>query len=305
MLKIHLFLFIICVNSYAGQLYIVKKGDTLSKIVERYTDPPPSLYGISGRLQRILNLNPAIKDSDNLDIGFGVLLQKKQKIIELDTRNSFYFDIGFGAKYFSIEQEGKLANVSIGELNPNFYSIKTGLFRGEYSYHLNYEYNKFSTNSSSKKLEDNYQLLSLGLKYKKLFYGLTIEESPVFKSNSGDDELAILSTTSFNFGFNYFKRFESSKETNLIGHLIIGLPVLGSIDSTNAKLSKISGYNISGELLLEREFSKYQNKKFFYFFKQEIRFHSYEFDVDWDTVDGTTSYNQINYLIQIGMRVYI
>jgi hypothetical protein len=45
-------------SAVAQSSYIVKKGDTLSEIVSRYTSPPPPLYGKQGRMESVRKLNP-------------------------------------------------------------------------------------------------------------------------------------------------------------------------------------------------------------------------------------------------------
>ena len=68
---------IFCYDAIAMNYYKVKNGDTFSEIVERYTFPPPSLYGENGRIVRILDFNPNIKNPNNIKVGEIIVLKKK------------------------------------------------------------------------------------------------------------------------------------------------------------------------------------------------------------------------------------
>ena len=59
----------------AQNFYIVKKGDILSQIVEKYTSPPPPLYGKNGRLEKIIALNPQINNSNLIIVGDKIILK--------------------------------------------------------------------------------------------------------------------------------------------------------------------------------------------------------------------------------------
>ncbi len=70
---VYISFFILDANAFA-QVYIVKKGDTLSKIAVQYLGSP--IYGKIGNLRKILAKNSKIKNSD--------LIYPKQKIIISD-----------------------------------------------------------------------------------------------------------------------------------------------------------------------------------------------------------------------------
>lgn len=65
--------------------YIVRNGDTLSRIALTYAPSLPSLYGPSGRIQYLLDLNPQIKDPDLIFVGQTIYVHPESNLIQSST----------------------------------------------------------------------------------------------------------------------------------------------------------------------------------------------------------------------------
>lgn len=78
---LNLFILAFSCNAYALKTYTVSIGDTLSSIVESQTQPPPPLYGVGGRLERVLKLNPNIANPNDIRIGDVIILDADETVL--------------------------------------------------------------------------------------------------------------------------------------------------------------------------------------------------------------------------------
>lgn len=124
-------IYILTVNlAFARNVYIVKSGDTLSRIVEKNTSPPPPLYGENGRLANVLALNPSISNVNHITVGQKIILTRSALLIEskfrpaktqiiehrmnsINTVDRWKIGINYGLKYFTLDQSGILGSANL------------------------------------------------------------------------------------------------------------------------------------------------------------------------------------------------
>jgi len=116
---------------FARNVYIVKNGDILSTIVLKNTAPPRPLYGINGRLAKVLSLNPSISDMNYITVGqeiilvpFALLTENKlkpvkdkiieEKVAAANVQDSWSIGLSYGLKYFTLNQSGVLGSPNLG-----------------------------------------------------------------------------------------------------------------------------------------------------------------------------------------------
>lgn len=227
------------------------------------------------------------------------LLKNKKQILFED---HFYLDIGYGARFFSIEQNGNLGDASVGEINPHYFNFSTGFTKGSFSYYGEYGVSQFKIRSNSKTMEEQVSFFIFGVGFHNFFLGAGIGQAPIFRNNSGSVELAKLNISEVNLGYKSVKKLRTKKETKIRWGLSFGAPVAGSTNNNNINVSDVSGYSSKLDVSFEREISKNIKNHTFYFIKQNLEYKSWSFDTDWDTSQGNVDYTGVNSSFQIGIR---
>lgn len=337
--KIRVIFLIICCfhhSSFAGQTYIVKKGDTLSSILSKKF-PKEKVYGVGGSLARVLRVNSYIKNPDyiypaqiiNLQLDTE-LEQKNQDDLANDFSeqsplmeqptvqqqasrsisqftpvydDSWNISLLYGAKYISVSQNGALGSAETGtifldniQLNSDFYYNKWSFEALADSYTFKYQ---SLTRSASERMNS---LMLLG-GYEFFAVGFDVSQNPMFKNDNGDVQVTKLNTLDAIIGLKLKYKLEAQKNTQLNFKILAGYPISASTESSNIKVSNIKGYSILGQAQLNRHLLDFKDSTLNVVWSNQLKYKSINHNVEWGLTKGNVNSDLTDFSTLLGLQL--
>jgi hypothetical protein len=307
-------------SAFAHNVYIVKSGDTLSKIVEKNTAPPPPLYGENGRLAKVLALNPSIFDVNRITVGQEILLASsailvenklkpaKAQIIEdrmnsTDVVDTWSIGINYGLKYFTLNQSGVLGSTNLAVIVTDTLTISSIYQTSDFS--INFDYHSFGLEyeTSGNSDSDTYTSFDLYGGYRSFLAGVGTSTKPLFKNDSGSVTLSKFSALSLKLGYQAFWTIKSKKQTQLKFRTLLDYYLSGSSDNLDIEVSKLSGYLLSSSIALSREIIKNPRYQIHLMWPLFFKYQSLKTNLSWGTSDGEISSTGLELGTQLGIEV--
>lgn len=299
----------VSISSMAIEKYRVKDGDTLSEIVEKYTSPPPSLYGKNGRIEKMITLNPQIKNANLIRSGSLIHFDKnslfKVKNVSNRSKHYDYFEIGLGyaARYYSHSQSQTLGSANTGTIFLNNINFFTSYNTKKYSFELNIESYQFKYNANSKESSKQLHLLKLLASYKNIIFGFNLEQHPLFRNNAGDIQME---AETLNLPFIGYKwSFDLTQSTKTYLDLLVSINFLLESSSTNSDIDIDSPNGYGGDIntRLVRHLTKVYDKSLYYFWSNDLSLRNLKRDVTWGTSDGNVNSEHIITKSTVGLKL--
>lgn len=306
--------------AFAHNVYIVKSGDTISKIVENNTAPPPALYGKNGRLAKVLSLNPSISDINRIVIGQKIILEKsivlvenklpsaKTQIIEdkidlTSVVDSWKIGINYGLKYFTLDQSGILGSGNLAVLVTDALTFSSIYQVNDFS--INFDYHSFGLEYEASGSSDskNYSSFDLYGSYRSFIAGIGASNKPLFKNDSGSISLAKLSALSLRFGYQTFWTIKSNKQTQLKFRALLDYYLNGNSDNLDIEVSEVSGYLLTSSVALSREIIKNSGYQINLLWPIFFKYQSLKTNLSWGTSDGEVTSTGLELGTQLGVEV--
>jgi hypothetical protein len=251
-------------------IYIVKKGDTLSEIINRTIDTPETrIYGKHGLLAQVIKQNHLKHHGDRLKTGEQIILHvpssatknftKPQKIrlsLKEKSKNkkdeTIYFQSSYGASFFSLDSKKIIGITNIAGGSLHDLSITTGLNSEYIGYELNYTHQvlSFSQEQTSYNLVLNN--IYSQLNYKNFLFALSNSSTPLLKLN-GDLTITSLIAKIWFISCGYKKTIKYSSKYSLKLKALISYPLSISSTSPLVTFSTLSGYNGVLHLTIEHK----------------------------------------------------
>ncbi|MDC1174850.1 LysM domain-containing protein, partial [Bacteriovoracaceae bacterium] len=341
MRNVFMALSIFCYDARGMSSYTVKNGDTFSEILEKYTAPPPSLYGKNGRIARILALNPNIKNPNFIMVGETVILEKFSKnrghenrfdrpskiskrvldetrikesqlkgergqvhpILDKDDTGIFDLGIGLGGKYYSHSQSGALGSANVGVLFLNNFSLFTSYEKKNFKLEMEAYSYKFKYDVSGSSTERQLYGYSLKSYYKNLFFGVAFEQQPLFKNNGGDVELVAESGVLPSLGYKWNIILSTKIETRLLVQTSVSYLLDSSASDPDVKISEHKGFGADVKTRLTRRLNKSKCFPIYYYWSNDLGYRDYERFVEWGTSNGTVRSEHLHFNSTIGLKI--
>jgi hypothetical protein len=288
-LKTHLtvLFFLIPIYGFSQNLYQVKKGETLSEILQRQY-PTKRLYGKHGNVLQVLAMNPELINPNKIIPGQILILNKptneegffqenssreelkrnigsdvdslKPQTQEAVLNESWANTLTVGTKFLSVSQRGLLNKANVGELVFNHLRFNSIFKIQEWSGELYAETFRFQSkfiNPSSTQLH----AFKLEVVYSWLTGGIHFDQTPLFNNSTSGIELIKQTTIYLLIGAK--KEFNLSNDSVLKLSGLLHFPQVSTTNNHNFSIESIKGNRMSAIAVLkkrifeERSYSAY------------------------------------------------
>jgi hypothetical protein len=341
MQNVFMALSVFCYDARGMSSYTVKNGDTFSEIVDKYTAPPPSLYGKNGRIARILALNPNIKDPNFIMIGETITLEKISKnrglenrfdrpskisklvldetkikegqlkgergqvhpVLDKDDTGIFDFGIGYGGKFYSHGQSGALGSANVGALFLNNLSFFTSYEKRNFKLETEANTYKFKYDVNGSSSEKQLYSYSLRSFYQNFFLGITFEQQPLFKNGGNGVEMVAETSILPSLGYKWDIELSSKIETRLLLQTSVGYFLDSSASDPDIKISNHKGFSAEIKTRLTRRLNKSKRFPIYYFWSNDLGYRDYERSVEWGTSSGSVKSEHLHFNSTVGLKI--
>lgn len=310
-------------NSFSEDYYIVRVGDTLSEIVQRETLPPPSLYGVNGRISQILQNNPQIKNPNTVYIGEkidlrlknsqsptlmteGAVKKNEKLIINKLNNNPIGNDkwrVGFfyGGRSFDHSQSGDLGKASVGLIPLNHLGLSSIYYYKKYKFSLNLETYSINLKASTSIIEERLSLIDLILGYKKTRFLLSLEEMPIFKNDNGVVLSSKMKVLKAKIGYEYKWKLPASKKTYISIDGIISYSIMATPSNTDIQDVSMFGFDIGLTSTLSRQIYTNQSFDIFAVMPIGVHYNQQKYKLTWGK-SGTTTTTLLSGIFSLGFE---
>lgn len=302
---------------------MVQKGDTLSVIIQRlypgYGTREKRIYGPTGMLIKMMNLNAEITDPNLLTPGFllkliqvGPSIAKSEaavpevrapaqslppvetvkpspSVFSQSTEEESFSVTGYaGLRQLTTSQGGALGT---GKLSGMLIEkgLLTELKVGDSIYAMNlrtfdYKYRALGS-------EDSLRMYSLNLKMVKGWFmgSLSSEQLPLFRNNGGNMEVVRENIYFLNMGFEKDQKLNFKKATDLRFSTSISLPVHASTDSNDVNLRSVYGYGANAGLRLNRMLLDKDSYKIKMYWSSDLQYLTLGQKTEWGVSKGNAT----------------
>lgn len=308
----------------ANDTYIVKFGDTLSRIVSKKF-PSEKLYGRKGKLAEVLAQNPQIKNLNkifpNQKIQFhsNIIIEtpvaaesiietpkveelpQDRRVSETPGLEEWNISALFGAKYLSVSQSGALGKADLGVLFLNDLKLKSEFIFDDWSFGFQFDSYKFKYEALTS--GDSKQMYALNLfgSYKWFLGGLNIEQNPLFRNNAGNVELTKMTVMSLSLGAKKDIELPTRKPTVLKLKGWVNYPFSSSSDNADIKLDSVQGFGLSGQAELNRQIFAKEDYSLHATWMTQVGYQQLTQDVEWDVSKGEVKSQMLNASTTLGL----
>jgi hypothetical protein len=297
--------------------YNVQTGDVLSKLVQaRY--PNDRIYGARGKLKEILKLNPHIQNPNTIYPNQTIYFIPELKSVtqtetQPETQNESRFvseekgleewnvSALYGAKYLSITQSGALGKAELGVLFLNHLSVQSEFVFDQWS--IGFQASSYQFRYKTLTAGDTEQMYDLSFfgSYKWFIGGINIEESPLFRNNSGAIEMTKMSVMSLSIGARKDIELPTRMPTMIKLKALIHYPLSSSSSNADIKLNSINGFRLMGQTEFNRQILARNSYSLHATWMTQMSFHELSQDVEWDTSSGETNSTILDASTSIGL----
>jgi len=319
-LNIFIIYMLIINSAFAHTVYIVKNGDTLSKIVKDNTAAPPSLYGKNGRLAKVLSLNPSIYNANYITVGQEIILATpivsietrlkpakaktiEEKVSSINIQDSWGLSLNYGLKYFTLDQSGVLGSVNFAVTVIDALSFSSTYQVDDFS--INFDFNSYGLKYEVSGSSDSQKYSSFDLygSYGNFLAGIGVSNMPIFKNESGNVTLSKLSLLGLKLGYLSLWTIKSKKLTQLKFRTIFDYYFNGSSDNLDIDVSQTSGYSLASSISLSKEIIKNSRYQLNLLWPIFLKYQNIETDLSWGTSDGEITSKGIELVTQLGVEI--
>ena len=207
----------------------------------------------------------------------------------------------YGAKFMSVSQTGDFRKANFGSLTFNNIRIKSEFVLEDWAAWVLFDTYKFKSQTLPSSEEKQMASIDLGLAYKWMMGGVSLEQNPIFRSNAGRIDLAKLSQTSLFIGAKKNYTLPTLKPTtlNLMG--AFHFPFSSQSDESEIKVSSFSGYGLRALAELNRQILLRDDYSLHATWQNELRYLSTSQTVKWDGVSGKIDSTYIGLSIGLGL----
>lgn len=324
----------------AQEFYIIKKGDTLSRLVKKKF-PNYSLYGQQGKLVEVLYQNPQIINPNiifpNQRIRFhpGIEIQnftaskveeisnpvkvktealpdkkslpsqfpqeKDRRVTELREMEEWNISALYGAKYLSISQTGALGKAEVGVLFLNDLKLNSEFLFDDWSFGFQFDSYKFKYETLTSGDSKQMYALDLFSSYKWFLGGLNVEQNPLFRNNSGNIEMTKMTLIYLSLGARKDIELPTRKPTLLKLKGWVNYPFSSSSDNADIKLDSIKGVGLNGQVELNRQIVATEDYSVHATWMTQAGFQNLTQNVEWDTSKGKTESEIVDASTTLGL----
>lgn len=317
-------IFTISVSSAESSLYHVKKGDTLSEIVEKRTERLAPLYGEGGRLETVLKLNPNIQNPNLIEIGERILLEasnfddvkakqniKTSKDKEVSSPKTgqdtptaptyFYAGIGAGAIAYADHQQSEFGNATVTGLSLDNLKLFAGFKRK--TYELQTDFNSFSYrydvegNSSKKRLFS----AQTKLFYHNIFIAYSLEQYALYRKLNSKIEMTAESANFLGLGYRWKYRLKEYRDVIL--HTSFSIDKHLSASSKEASVKAIASDSLGAQAQADLRKQFEGREDYFYWWSNRARWRQIKRDIKWDGVEDSVNSSALQFETSIGLGV--
>jgi hypothetical protein len=207
----------------------------------------------------------------------------------------------YGFRYVSISQNGALGTAEVGVLFLNNLGLNSE-FRSD-NWAFGFQFNSYEFSYKAASSGDSLRMSSINLygSHKWVMTGLNIEQSPLFRNNSGSIEVARMTIMSLSAGIKKEIKLSSQKLTILKLKGWFSYPLNASSDNPEIKLNSIRGYGLHGELELNRQFISKSNYSLHVAWTNHFGAQRVSNKVEWSTSVGDTKSQIANASSSLGV----
>ncbi len=301
---------------YLPSEYIVKKGDTLSEIVSRFTSAPPALYGSSGRIAKILKLNPKITDPNLIYVGQVILLRPKKialkkskpyrlniSVAEKKLPSSWVLGANYGALFYRDEQSGIIGDATVSATALNSLGVYSRFNIGKYHFKFAFSNYKLEYRSSTTLSSLNLTALKLLAGVKNYRAGIMMSSTPLFKNSAGIIEEAKESSIDLLLGYSVWWQLPTKKESNLEISGELAIPISSSSDNSTLEIDSLSGWQLCLQALLNRKIKQFADYSIYLTMPIAISYRSYKSQIIWSTSQGEVTSKYLTLSGGLGVEI--
>jgi len=293
-------------------LYNIKKGDTLSEVIEKkiITDEY-RIYGEKGFLNKVIKYNQLSSNGNDLTPGQLIKLpidhlEKYQKTkstsktikenhpspktLEVETF------IKYGASYQLIDtNEGILGVSNISGASFKDFSLGTHIYLNDNFYHLSFSRSNFDYSNASISDELSLDNISALFNIKGLTLGLSLADYPLVKLNT---DLSVISETTKNWlvEIGYWKEYKFS-ESFFYHKLLLGYALNSSPKNSSIIINDARVYRLFIDLGIKHYFSN----NWGILLNNSFSYTSIDSQVKWLDRDGSFKSNYLKANLFLGL----
>lgn len=295
-------------NTFANEVYLAEKGDTLSHVAHKKFKGE-RIYGKGGMLDLLIKENPHIKNPNKIFPSQTIYLPNSlaadsgeeitAPVVDAEIKNETIetedvqiveqkseplkmsaFAL-YGARYYSLTQEKQLGRAEIADLS--FASARLGLIahKGELYGQLTIGSYSFKSDYGSKQMLA-YELLG---GWKSYLLGMGREDQPVLRPGTTLTVLAKQTLTYLSAGLKH-EWIRSEETPSSIGVKgLVQIPLAMSTEMSGLTVDGVSGYGLKLQAEYIREIAKTENYSFNFNWQNDITY----WDISQDTKLNTTA----------------
>jgi hypothetical protein len=192
----------------------------------------------------------------------------------------------YGAKYLSVSQTGALGKAEVGVLFLNDLKLNSEFLFDDWSFGFQFDSYKFKYETLTS--GDSKQMYALNLfgSYKWFLGGLNIEQSPLFRNNSGNIEMTKMTLMYLSLGAKKDIELPTRKPTVLKLKGWMNFPFSSSSDNADIKLDSIKGFGVNGQVELNRQIFAKEDYSLHATWMTQVGFQKLTQNVEWDVSRG-------------------
>jgi hypothetical protein len=297
----------------ASDMYVVKIGDSLSKLVSQHY-PNEKIYGSRGGIAKLVTKNPHIKSPDRIypgqkiDIKTSFLViqitpetvteTKPEAVVQNKPNNREVSREGgveewnisalYGAKYLSISQTGAMGKAEVGVMFLNDLKLNSEFRFDDWSFGFQLDSYKFTYETLTAGDSKQMYALNLFCSYKWILGGLNVEQNPLFRNDSGNIQMTKMTQIHLSLGAMKDIELPTRKPTVLKLRGWVNYPFSSSSENADIKLDSVKGFGVKGQLELNRQIIAREDYSLHATWLTQMGYQKLTQNVEWDVSKGET-----------------
>lgn len=315
---------LIAIYAFAEDTYTIRKGETLSQIVQRIF-PHNLIYGRRGKLREILSLNPKLKNPHLVFPGQRVIIATQAPIeakpvarkevslpeprpIEIRREVSFTpiveewnLSLLYGAKQLSLNQSGSLGKASLGVIFLNDLKLSSIFTLEDWSFGLLFDSYKFKFVSPASSDSGKMYSFDFFASHKWIIGGIGSEQTPLFRNNGGVIEMTKQTLTYLSLGAKKDLDLPTRKPTKLKFKTSLRYPLSVSSEDPEIEMQSVKGLGIRGQLELNRQLFNQGTYSLHATWLTDLGYQKITRNVQWDTSSGEVKTSITEFSTSLGL----
>ena len=320
-------------TAYAAQFHQVKKGESLSRLIER-TFPDQRIYGKRGKLAEIIALNPQLSNPDKIYPGDIIYLTKEDEVLvenvsepertiiedegviapvdlenteetyshtENRIQNPWKVSLYWGVRDLSITQEEDLGKGDVKVVYFNNLSLHTEYLFPKAS--LGFQYNTLNMRyrAFGQTNEERIHSLFLYGSYRWMLAGLQFDQLPLFKNTRSEVEMMKMTPMFLNIGARKEFDLPWGQPTQLALKGWFGYPTSITTEKSDAKLSDLKGMSFTAQAELTHQLLVKPQYSLHATWLNGLSYKQLEQNGKWEELEGKVNTKVLDFSTNIGL----